>query len=76
MTVRGKVAKPTHHHEARKRVFWRMERVVGSMGGDVEARRAVSFGWEVEERRVIVVFIGNDGGRGELRERGSVAERE
>jgi hypothetical protein len=48
-TVRGKVARPTHHHLARNMVFWRPERVEGSIPGCVEKTRAVSMGFSSEE---------------------------
>ena len=57
-TVRGKVAKPTHHQERRKWVFWKVVIRVGSRAGEVEKTLAISLGWEVEEERVMVVLMG------------------
>lgn len=56
-TVRGKVAKPTHHHLARKRTFCKTDIEEGSMPGPVEKTRAMSLGLPEDEESVMVVFI-------------------
>ena len=55
LTVRGKVARPTHHHLAKKIVFAHTDIVTGSKGVEAENNRAMSFGLFSEEMSVIVV---------------------
>jgi hypothetical protein len=73
LTVRGNVARPTHHHVARNFVFDHRVKVEGSRGGEVEKTRAMSFAWE-EELSVIVVLM--KPGPDREGEKGSWVERE
>ncbi len=80
-TVLGNVANPTHHHERRKWVLWKMDMLEGSKGAETEKTRAMSIAREASAlERVIVESIGfivNAGRDGWRREaRGSIAVRE
>ena len=55
--IRGKVASPTHHQEARNLTLSQPLREVGSMEAPVEKTRATSLGWFLEEVRVMVLLI-------------------
>lgn len=53
--VRGKVASPTHHQVARKRVLAGRDMVDGVEGGREEKRRAVSLGRVVAAELSVMV---------------------
>lgn len=57
-TIRGKVTKPTHHHERMNVSVCHLVRLYGSILSAVEKTRAMSFGWFFEELRVMVLLTG------------------
>lgn len=56
-TIRGKVTKPTHHHDKINLMICHFVRAEGSIPSAVEKTRAMSLGWFLEELRVMVLFI-------------------